>query len=209
MAERRYLQSAELRVEENDEGGAATIGGYAVLYNERSQLLWDFYEEIARGAFGGSLSGDVRALWQHNADQVLGRTRAGTLAIWDDERGVAFRLTPPETTLGRDAVESIRRGDIDQMSFGFTVSADDWTTTDDGAPLRTVRSAELIEISPVTWAAYPQTEVGVRAIEIYGDQPMIPDNLRAQGSGDNSDDTQARARWAYRNRQIHLGAYNE
>ena len=48
MAERRYLQSAELRVEENDEGGAATIGGYAVLYNERSQLLWDFYEEIAR-----------------------------------------------------------------------------------------------------------------------------------------------------------------
>ena len=205
-----YKWPVELRVKDGDNG--PKIAGYAVLYNQRSVDLGGFVEEIAPGAFGQSLNGDVRALWQHDTAAVLGRTTAGTLKIWDDERGVAFELDPPDTQIGRDAVTSIRRGDVDQMSFGFFVEWDDdgrsgamWTEMEDGTYLRRVVRAELVEVSPVTWAAYPQTEVGVRRDEIYGVLPEIPAELRAQDAGDNDEDAdQARARRAHRRRLLDL-----
>ena len=204
-----YKWPVELRVKESDDG--PKIAGYAVLYNQRSVDLGGFVEEIAPGAFGQSLNGDVRALWQHDTAAVLGRTTAGTLKIWDDERGVAFELDPPDTQIGRDAVTSIRRGDVDQMSFGFFVEwdgdkrGDSWTELDNGMVLRRVVRAELVEVSPVTWAAYPQTEVGVRRDEIYGVLPEIPAELRAQDAGDNDEDAdQARARRAHRRRHLDL-----
>lgn len=206
-----YNWPVELRVK--DEGDGPKISGYAVLYNQRSVDLGGFVEEIAPGAFGGSLGGDVRALWQHDTAAVLGRTTAGTLRIWDDERGVAFELDPPDTQIGRDAVTSIRRGDVDQMSFGFVVTwdgdkrGDAWSDLDDGTYLRRVVRAELLEVSPVTWAAYPQTAVGVRSDEIYGVLPEIPAELRAQDAGDNAGDgadDRARARAESRRRRLQL-----
>jgi HK97 family phage prohead protease len=189
-----YNWPVELRVK--DEGDGPKISGYAVLYNQRSVDLGGFVEEIAPGAFGGSLGGDVRALWQHDTAAVLGRTTAGTLRIWDDERGVAFELDPPDTQIGRDAVTSDgdKRGDA-------------WSDLDDGTYLRRVVRAELLEVSPVTWAAYPQTAVGVRSDEIYGVLPEIPAELRAQDAGDNAGDgadDRARARAESRRRRLQL-----
>ncbi|MCB0070026.1 MAG: HK97 family phage prohead protease, partial [Caldilineaceae bacterium] len=80
-----------------------------------------------------------------------------------------------------------------------------WTEMEDGTYLRRVVRAELVEVSPVTWAAYPQTEVGVRRDEIYGVLPEIPAELRAQDAGDNDEDAdQARARRAHRRRLLDL-----
>lgn len=140
----------------------ATIAGHAALFNTPSMFM-GFREMIEPGAFTESLSGDIRALWQHDTARVLGRTKAGTLRLWEDDQGLAFELMPPDTQDGRDAVTLIERGDVDQMSFGFNVppGGDSWTEDSDGIPLRKLRAVSLMEISPVTWAAYPQTGVGV------------------------------------------------
>jgi hypothetical protein len=141
----------------------ATILGHAALFNTRSVFLHGFRETIQPGAFSDSLAGDIRALWQHDTARVLGRTKAGTLRLWEDDQGLAFELQPPDTQDGRDAVTLIERGDVDQMSFGFNVppGGDSWAEDEDGIPLRKLNTVNLMEISPVTWAAYPDTGVGV------------------------------------------------
>ena len=145
------------------EGKPATILGHAALFNTPSVYMMGFRETIEPGAFTDSLSGDIRALWQHDTARVLGRTKSGTLRLWEDDQGLAFELNPPDTQDGRDAVTLIERGDVDQMSFGFNVppGGDSWSEDEDGIPLRSLRAVSLMEISPVTWAAYPQTGVGV------------------------------------------------
>lgn len=141
----------------------ATILGHAALFNSKSVYMMGFRETIEPGAFAESLTGDIRALWQHDTARVLGRTKSGTLRLWEDDQGLAFELMPPDTQDGRDAVTLIERGDVDQMSFGFNVppGGDSWAEDEDGIPLRKLRAVSLMEISPVTWAAYPQTGVGV------------------------------------------------
>lgn len=140
----------------------ATILGHAALFNTPSVFM-GFREVIRSGAFTDSLGDDIRALWQHDTSRVLGRTKAGSLKLWEDDQGLAFELNPPDTQDGRDAVTLIERGDVDQMSFGFTTppNGDSWSEDEDGIPLRELNKIKLLEISPVTWAAYPQTGVGV------------------------------------------------
>lgn len=160
----------------------AVILGHAALFNTPS-LFMGFREIIEPGAFADSLTGDVRALWQHDTARVLGRTKAGTLRLWEDDQGLAFELNPPDTQDGRDAVTLIERGDVDQMSFGFNVppGGDSWAEDADGIPLRKLRTVSLMEISPVTWAAYPQTGVGVMR-----SAPEWVKHLLTQGDNDSS-----------------------
>lgn len=170
----------------------ATILGHAALFDTPSVYMMGFKETIERGAFAESLSGDIRALWQHDTARVLGRTKAGTLRLWEDDQGLAFELNPPDTQDGRDAVTLIERGDVDQMSFGFNVppGGDSWSEDEDGIPLRSLRAVSLMEISPVTWAAYPQTGVGVMR-----SAPEWVQRALTQGVDDSStanDDARAR-----------------
>lgn len=153
----------ELRVDEGE--GGPTISGYAAVFNALSEDLGGFREEIQPGTFKRTLSenADVRALWNHNPDMVLGRTRAKTLELWEDDRGLAFRIQVPDTQLGRDALVSIQRGDVDQMSFGFYTQQDRWAQDEGGNVLRTLVDVDLVDVSPVTFPAYPQTSAQVRS----------------------------------------------
>lgn len=165
----------EMSLEIREEGGAPVITGYAVVFNSLSRDLGGFKEVIAPGAFAGSIAGgDVRALWNHDHGIVLGRTKAGTLKIVEDKKGLRVEIKPPASAAGY--VESIRRGDVDGMSFGFMVGKDDWTRTADGATVRTVTEGRLLEVSAVAFPAYPASTVGVRAE--YGALPEIPESIR-------------------------------
>jgi len=164
--ERRAFSLEQLEVRKQDD--TPTITGYAAMFNQLSEPLGGFREVIRPGAFRNSLKyADVRALWNHDPNYVLGRTKSGTLKLAEDEHGLAIEIIPPDTTWARDLLESIRRGDVDQMSFGFRTIKDSWVTTN-GETLRELLEVELFDVSPVTFPAYPQTSVQVRtAEEVY------------------------------------------
>lgn len=165
---------SEMAFEIREEGGAPLIVGYAAVFNSMSEDLGGFREVIAPGAFADSLGGDVRALWSHDPAIVLGRTTAGTLRIAEDRKGLRVEIKPPSSAAGY--VESIRRGDVSQMSFGFTVEKDDWTRAQDGTTVRTLQRVNLKEVSPVAFPAYQASSVAVRGL--YGALPDIPELMR-------------------------------
>lgn len=157
--------NAEFRVKESEDEPTKIVG-YAARFNEMSEEMWGMREQIAPGAFTDALKfSDVRALWNHDPNYVLGRTKNGTLTLSEDEEGLFYEVTPPDTQWARDLVESIKRGDVDQSSFAFTVEVQEW---DDGADpvIRTIRKVkELFDVSPVTYPAYPTATSGVRSIQ--------------------------------------------
>ena len=157
--ERRAL-SAPLEVRADGK----TIGGYAAVFNSETDIGGMFREKIAPGAFSPSLNGDVRALWNHDTNHVLGRTKAGTLRLSEDNHGLAVEIDLPDTQAARDLRENMRLGNVDGMSFGFRVTKQEWDET--GAiPLRTIQEVELFEVSAVTFPAYEDTEIALRSLE--------------------------------------------
>jgi hypothetical protein len=158
----RVMAAKELRAEQAEDG-KPKISGYAAPFNVLSEDLGGFREEIRPGAFKKTLQeGDQRALWNHDTNLVLGRRKAGTLDLTEDEIGLRFTIYPPETQAGRDALESIRRGDVDQMSFAFQVVREEWRQDGDQI-LRALNEVRLYEVSPVAFPAYPQTSAFVRS----------------------------------------------
>ncbi len=143
-----------------------TATGYAAVYNSIADIGGYFNEQIAPGAFDGTLGGDVRALFNHDTAHVLGRTIAGTLRLASDDRGLAVEIDMPDTAMARDLTVSMTRGDISGMSFGFNVTKQTW---DESGPviLRTIEAVELFEVSIVTFPAYDATDVAVRSLEQY------------------------------------------
>jgi HK97 family phage prohead protease len=145
----------ELRAVENGDG--MTFTGYAAVFNSPSEPL-PFIERIAPGAFKRSLKArnDIKLLWNHDTGSVLGSTRAGTLKLEEDAHGLRVTAMLPETSLGKDVRTLVQRGDVNAMSFGFSVPAngDSWNT--EGTE-RTLRSVRIHEVSIVAFPAYSQT----------------------------------------------------
>jgi HK97 family phage prohead protease len=139
--------------------------GYAAIFDSPSEPL-PFTEKIQRGAFKRTLRArnDIKLLWNHDSGQVLASTRARTLALMEDERGLKVSASLPNTTLGRDTAELLRRGDVDSMSFGFSVVRDSWNS--EGSE-RTLEHVRLHEVSIVAWPAYTATSgtTSVRALD--------------------------------------------
>ena len=136
-----------------------TLSGYAAIFGTETRI-GDFSERIAPGAFRASLESgrDVLALLDHRADVLLGRTRSGSLKLREDDKGLAFELTLPDTQAGRDLVALAERGDLGGMSFGFIAEDEAWNGN-----TRELRSVSLHEISVVqSWPAYQTTEVSLR-----------------------------------------------
>lgn len=150
-----------------DDGSTNVIEGYASIFNSRTNIGDMFEEVIAPGAFAEAVSSqaDVRALFNHNWDKVLGRTKSGTLRLSEDDHGLKFEVDLPDTTSGRDLAESLKRGDISQCSFGFIPVNETWDW-DLETPLRTINSVELFEISVVSLPAYEDTEVALRSKQL-------------------------------------------
>lgn len=161
--ERRTV-TTEIRAKED--GQAPVIEGYAALFNVLSQDLGGFKEKIRPGAFSKTLGeADVRALLNHDPNYVLGRNTRKTLTLKEDDTGLWTETNPPDTQWARDLMVSMKRGDIDQMSFGFRVIRDEWTEQPFGIQ-RELVELQLFDISPVTFPAYLQTSVGVRSIDL-------------------------------------------
>lgn len=162
--ERRVWDLAELRIA--PEGDKRTIQGYAAVFDSMSQPLGAFREVIRKGAFKKTVrESDIRALWNHDPNYVLGRKSARTLRLEEDDKGLQTRIFPPSTTWANDLMTSIERGDVSQMSFGFQMVKDRWLDPGkDGLPVRELLEVRLFDVSPVTFPAYQQTEVHVRAL---------------------------------------------
>jgi HK97 family phage prohead protease len=164
--ERFYLRHADLRARRGKKPG---LEGYAAVFNQPSEDLGGFHEVIKPGAFTDCLASkpDVRALLNHNADHVLGRTAAGTLRVTEDDKGLAYSVDLPDTQIGRDLLKSVERGDINQSSFGFVVRKQSYTedteAEDEGRWVRELLAVDVFDVSPVTFPAYPQTSVDARA----------------------------------------------
>lgn len=145
------------------------IVGYAAKYNEPSDILGNFREVIAPGFFDGVKAFDVRAVFNHDPNFVLGRSTNGTLKLYPDSIGLRVEIEPPDTTWARDLIVNIERGDINQMSFAFTMPKDrkgeQWEKTRgaDGTDwIRTlIKPARILDVSVVTYPAYPQTSAAV------------------------------------------------
>ncbi|MEZ2325784.1 HK97 family phage prohead protease [Bacillus tropicus] len=173
--------------EVNEDEGKRTISG-SIKYNNESAEMRDwwgdtFVEEIAEGAFDESLKvRDVVGLWSHDTSQVLGNTKSKTLRIENDKKELRFELDIPNTTVGNDAWELIKRGDVDGVSFGMKVTKDKWSSEEreNGKVYkRSILNAELYEISPVAFPAYPTNEVSVRSLDDFkAGEKRIADEFR-------------------------------
>lgn len=171
--ERREFATDQLEIEERGEGRVPRIRGHAAVFNELSVDLGGFREQVSPGAFLEAIEkDDVRALMNHDPNRILGRNRSKTLELIEDARGLAIVIDPPDTQYSRDLVTSIKRGDISQMSFGFTVrpGGQSWEKNDDGIVIRTLKKVRLFDVSPVTFPAYAQTDVAVRALNAWQEE---------------------------------------
>lgn len=168
--ERRSVVLKELRVVDIDGNNpnGKVIEGYAAVFDSWSESLGGnapFVEKVCPGAFEQTIQeDDIRALFNHDPNYVLGRNTSGTLSLQEDEKGLLVRITPPETQWAKDLLVSIARGDITQMSFGFTVDSDRWSY-EEGKDIRELLKVRLFDVSPVTFPAYTQTECGLRSQE--------------------------------------------
>lgn len=161
----RVLKHGKVRASSDGKG----ITGYAAVFNQRADLGW-MLEVVMPGAFTDCLATDpdVRALFNHNPDIVLGRTKSGTLRLKEDNRGLQFDVDLPDTQAGRDVRASIARGDVDQCSFGFTVDEQTWREEkNDAGEMETTRelvAVTVYDISPVVFPAYEGTSVSERTL---------------------------------------------
>jgi len=162
MISRRSIEATEQKLD------GRTLAGYASVYGQDSREIVEggrkFTERIAPGAFNETLSSgaDVKLYYNHDASMPLARTRSKTLTLRSDRNGLAFSAELPDTTLGRDIKTLLERGDLSgEMSFGFFVVEDSWSKD---RSQRLVKKANLVEVSIVQDAAYPQTSSSLRSV---------------------------------------------
>lgn len=161
------IERRTFKVEVRKSGDGRKISGTAVVFNQRSENLGGYVEQIDPSAFDDCDMSDVRCLFNHSDNHVLGRTASKTLTLSSDANGLGFECDPPDTSYARDLAACMDRGDIDQCSFSFSVplGGADWSEDQStGATVRTVKKiSRLWDVSVVTFPAYPQTSSEIRS----------------------------------------------
>ena len=193
--ERRFYQ-VELRMD--GEGDQRRLIGHGAVFNVLSENLGGFRELIMPGAFDDVLQDDVRALWNHDPNWVLGRTKNDTLSLSVDETGLRYEIIPPDTEVIRGFLANVNRGDVDQSSFAYQVGEVSWQEPDEENPLpirKIHKYKRLLDVSPVTFPAYPATSAEARA---------MASKLAAQAGGPSADVEQIVRRHSIRRRRLDL-----
>lgn len=188
-----------LELRDSPNGGSMAVG-YALRYNSISENLGGYVETPLPGSATKTLQEqDIRALFNHDPSQLLGRKGAGTLRIADDGVGARYQIDLPDTSLGRDLGTLIARGDIYGSSYTFVAVGGargvSWGKTDAGFPLRSIREMRMRDVGPVTFPAYSTSDVALRSLaemrslpfeevvaaaaderlaELLGDEPLAP-----------------------------------
>lgn len=162
--ERRNMTAAMTQYTTREDGGELYIEGYFSVFNSPYHIAPGVTEYVAPGAFAETLSGDVRALTNHDTRLVLGRSKAGTLTLREDARGLwgSIRVNQEDGD-AMNLYHRIKRGDVDQCSFGFDILEEDTRYLDNGDVEFVIRKVELYEVSVVTFPAYADTSVSARA----------------------------------------------
>ncbi len=182
----RRMFTTEFRADKAD-GQPTKLVGYCAVFNVPTDLGY-FVETIKPGAFTRTLQegADVRALFNHNADIVLGRTKdggkTGTLTLTEDNTGLKFEIDMPDTQAARDLMTLVERGDVDQCSFAFTVREQNWNSQTD-ADGNTIEIRELVDLdldngdcSVVVYPAYPTTSVEARSKYMFPEGAPVPEH---------------------------------
>lgn len=157
--------ATELVEVRSGDNGTIVAEGYAAKFNTLSQNLGGFVERIAPGTFKKTLQeADVRALFNHDPNKLLGRNRSGTLRMEEDETGLRYEIDLPDTQLGREVATLLERGDISGSSFGFRTISDEWGESESGFPVRTLTQVALRDVGPVVYPAYVDTESAIRSL---------------------------------------------
>jgi HK97 family phage prohead protease len=195
--ETRRLTVNDFEVRQGPAGDGMSFSGYAAVFNSDSEPL-PFVERIAPGAFRRSLKSknNIRMYLNHDSSMLLATTRAKTLRLMEDERGLKVEADLPDTTVGRDLSTLIQRGDVDSMSFGFSVppKGDSWS--DDGM-VRELKEVRLYEVSVVTgFPAYQATSASVRSLDqlaerTAADVDKLADAITVLEAGSELNDEQA------------------
>ncbi|CAI1972240.1 HK97 family phage prohead protease [Serratia marcescens] len=162
--------TGEVRAEQQEDQPTRIIG-YGSVFNIRSEPLWGFREIIKTGAFDDVLNDDVRGLFNHDPNFILGRSTSGTLKVSVDERGLQYDIEAPDTQTIRDLVLApMKRGDINQSSFAFRVARDGdrWYEDEEGVVIREIHKfSRLYDVSPVTYPAYQAADSAVRSMKAW------------------------------------------
>lgn len=171
MRERRSFALDNVSARVDREQGRIRFRGHAAVFGERTWIgpeRGGFWEEVAKGAFDRAVEeDDVRLLLEHDPRWILGRNTAGTLRLSVDKRGLVAEADFPNTSYAADTAESLARGDLNQMSFAFTVrdGGEEFGTLKDGSMLRRLSDLNLYDVSIVAYPAYDGTEAALRAVE--------------------------------------------
>lgn len=160
----RRMRTVTTDFQTRDDGEAPAIEGYFSVFNSIYEIAPGMTESVAPGAFTNSLSNDVRALTNHDTTLVLGRTKAHTLELREDAHGLWGHIDiNPNDADAMNLYERVKRGDVDQCSFGFDIREEDTEVKENGDVHWTIKDVDLYEVSCCTFPAYEETEIQARS----------------------------------------------
>ena len=163
---KRQVRAIPTEFKTREDGEAPVIEGYFAVFDSTYEIGAGMSESIAPGAFSNTLANDVRALTNHDTTLVLGRTKAHTLELREDSHGLWGKIDiNPNDADAMNLYERVKRGDVDQCSFGFDIRSEDTDIKEDGSVHWTIKDVELYEVSCCTFPAYEETNISARASE--------------------------------------------
>lgn len=196
----RQVRSVASSFETRSDDNGMYIEGYFSVFNSNYEIYPGCTESVAPGAFSNTLGGDIKALCDHDTRLVLGRNKAGTLELREDSHGLWGRITiNPNDSDAVNLYERVKRGDVDQCSFGFDIVREESDFRDDGTVHFTILEVELFEVSVVTFPAYAETSVSARKQDVAEIQKRKLDawrmtaraRLKGENHGTESTDAEA------------------
>lgn len=177
----RQLRSDASQFQVREAEGDLSIEGYFSVFNSIYELWPGATESIAPGAFSETLDNDIRALVNHNDTLVLGRNKAGTLELREDSHGLWGKIkVNPNDSDAMNLYERVKRGDVNQCSFGFMIEDEETEFREDGSIHWTIRKVKLFEVSVCTFPAYEATEVSARKADYEEIQKRKTEKWRAE-----------------------------